>query len=1351
MITIKKTYIFLLLLFTVLTAQGQKGKLFTPDKELSSSLINRIYQDKDGFIWIATENGLNKYDGTKFTAYNSHPNNFNSLFGDNVLSFLEDTKGHFFIGTVKGLNLYDSDRNQFTPVILSQRTNNLNIASIIELSDGRIWLGTSGHGILQLQFSGNKITAKNILLKNVPQEFITLLYQDKKKNIWISTENRGLYCLTPDHKIRKYFTDTDMTWNNITSICEDKDGTLYAGSKGRGLYRFDSRRNTFKPIVYQPVLNLPVKALYIDSHSGNLLVGTDGYGLKIYNVKTQTITDSELSYNRFNFYKSKIHSILEDNQGNLWLGLYQKGAMIFPSETNNFHYIGCYSGPDRQMGSSCVMSLTKDHGGRLWIGTDNDGLYKIQDNKSIHFPGTGTPNSVPSTIMGIYEDSNHTIWLGSFLSGLAKLNPETGQCSYLPLFDDRHTLVKQVYCFAEDRNRNLWIGTMGGGLFRMSLSKKEATPAFYASTFNRWINTLLCTSDDKLLIGTFDGLSCLDLKTHKMKAYLNTANDKKGYIIYSLHEDSKHNIWIGTTEGLLCFNMAANTWKRYTTDNGLPSNIIQSIQEDCDQNLWISTGHGISCFNIPRQEFVNYSVDDGLQGNEFSKNAGYTAPDGEIFFGGTNGVTAFNPSQMAFSTRKPEIRIIGFNIHNRSVYSGMSSGLYTITDKEVGQATTFQLSNYDNSFTLELSAMEFYNPERITYMYSLNDEEWTYLTPGTNKISFSDLKPGTYRFKIRSKDFGEFSATKEITIVIHPAWYATWWFRTLYLLVIAAVGYYSYRQIKRRYELHKQIQEHIHAEEMKEAKLQFFINISHEIRTPMSLIIGPLQKLVKQEDNGDKLAAYKMILRNAQRILRLINQLMDVRKIDKGQMVLQFKPTEVKGFMEDLCRTFDYEAQQKGIHFTFHPDIPDGLRIYVDPENFDKIIVNLLSNAFKFTPNGGDIDLSLHTGMDARTQGALHHYIEITVADTGTGIEPDKINKIFERFYQIRNSINNSTVGTGIGLHLVKSLVQLHHGSIRVCNNENGKGCRFIVRLPLGKSHLNPKEIAEEVSTNSRITDASVFQEDIIPNENRAKSKSKYRVLVVEDDEDIRHYICNEFSRDFHILECTNGKEALEIILKKNPDLVISDVMMPVMDGLTLCRKIKQNIQINSTPVILLTAKTREEDQVEGLGVGADAYITKPFNIDILRKTAENLIRNRELLKNYYKGNQEQEVSVHVESEMTPDEKLMIRIMRVINDNLGNPGLNVDMISKEVGISRVHLYRKLKELTNQSTRDFIRNIRLKEAARLLKEKGYNITRISQLTGFSSIIVFSRTFKEFYGISPKDYAEQDSSDKDTTTD
>lgn len=383
---------------------------------------------------------------------------------------------------------------------------------------------------MQLQFADNKITAKNITLKNVPQEFITLLYQDKKKNVWISTENRGLYCLTPSNKIYRYFTDTDITWNNITSICEDKDGTLYAGSKGRGIFRFDKHDRTFRPIVYQPVMNLPVKSLYMDSFSGNLLIGTDGYGLKIYNTMIRSITDSELSYTRFNFYKSKIHSILKDNQGNLWLGLYQKGAIIFPSETNNFHYIGCFPDQSQQMGSSCVMSLTKDHTGKLWIGTDNDGLYRINDKESTHFPSTGKPTSVPSTIMGIFEDSNHTIWLGSFLSGLAKLNSKTGQCIYLPLFDDRHTLVKQVYCFAEDRDHNLWIGTMGDGLFRMSLTKGEETPSFYASTFNRWINCFLYTSDNKLLIGTFDGLSCLDLKTHKMRAFLNTSNDKKGVL-----------------------------------------------------------------------------------------------------------------------------------------------------------------------------------------------------------------------------------------------------------------------------------------------------------------------------------------------------------------------------------------------------------------------------------------------------------------------------------------------------------------------------------------------------------------------------------------------------------------------------------------------------------------------------------------------------------------------------------------------------------------------------------------------------------------------------------------------------
>lgn len=575
--------------------------------------------------------------------------------------------------------------------------------------------------------------------------------------------------------------------------------------------------------------------------------------------------------------------------------------------------------------------------------------------------------------------------------------------------------------------------------------------------------------------------------------------------------------------------------------------------------------------------------------------------------------------------------------------------------------------------------------------------------------------------------------------------------KTIYCLTAVIITIFIIVQIRQRYRARQEMLEHIHAEQLNEAKLQFFINISHEIRTPMSLIISPLQKLMATDYDTERQQSYNIIYRNAERLLRLVNQLMDIRKIDKGQMQLKFQETDIVSFIQDLHYTFAYQANTKHIKLDFHSEVKE-LKAWIDPKNFDKVILNILSNAFKFTPENGNIQIRLCTGNDPNAaEKALSRYFEISIEDDGIGINETELERIFDRFYQIRNSQNNSNIGTGIGLHLTRSLVELHHGSITVENNQGTPGCRFIVRLPLGKEHLKPEEIDNSaVKQDSVHITTALPTTPLIETPPKTHSKSKYRVLIVEDDDEIRRYICQELGRDFHMQECRNGKEAFTYILKKTPDLIISDIMMPEMDGMTLCSKVKQNINTNHIPVILLTAKSREEDNLEGLSIGADAYITKPFSIEILRQSTFNLIKSRERLRNNFQGSQTQKERMQELEIESPDERLLDRIMKVINDNIANPELNVEMVAETVGISRVHLHRKLKELTNQSTRDLIRNLRLKQAATLLAKKRQSINEVAALTGFTNVAYFSTAFKELYGMTPTAYMEQNAASASSDT-
>ena len=1346
---------FLYLLLSAL-CYGQTGKLFTVDNELSSSMINCIYQDKEDIIWIATEDGLNRYDGAKFSVYKHSFHEEHSLHNNYVRTLFQDTKGTFFIGTLNGLQTYNHATGVFSNVPMLSKTGQkleANIATIIERSNGEILIGTSGHGIFSLNIKQGYLEALQ-MPEYVPSYFISQLYEDRKGTLWVITNNKGIYSIDKDKKIIRHQSEKGIVWPS--SICEDEAGNIYAGCLKNGLFKYNPRTYSFAHINYPAQPQLPVKALYC-MNQYEIYVGTDGNGMKVYNIREETITDLPINITSFNFNKSKIHSILKDRQGNIWLGFFQKGAMVIPPVINKFKYMGYKSSTHNIIGSSCIMSVCKAHNGSYWIGTDNDGIYCITPDgkQKAHFEHIpNTEHSVSSTIMSIYEDSDNNLWIGSYRDGLAKLNPQTGHCEYIPLLSKQHKPVQSVYSIVEDRHRQLWVAAMGAGVYRLDLDTKEVflcPPPENGLEYhpesnmlhNSWINCLLYSTNDKLYIGTYDGLSCLDIPTMNFTSTYNVNRLMQGSVIYALHEDAYHNIWIGTSQGLNLLNHKTHEITRYTTSDGLPSNSISAIEGDSDGYLWISTNYGISRFKPDTQTFVNFYASDGLQGNEFSKGVSFAAPGEELIFGGTNGITYFTPQKITSPNKKPEIRITDFYIHDKSVKSGMKSGSQNIVTTSVMNADRFHLSHKDNSFSIEFSAMEFYSPERISYSYMFNNSTWIDLQPGVNRVSFSGLAPGTYHFRVKARDYNSYSEIKELTVVISPAWYVSWWAKIIYCLVAIGIISFVIIQIRQRYRARQQMLEHMHAEELNEAKLQFFINISHEIRTPMSLIISPLQKLIATDSDAGRQQNYNIIYRNAERLLRLVNQLMDIRKIDKGQMRLKFQETEIVGFIQDLSYTFTYQANAKHIKLDFHhPEIKE-LKVWIDPKNFDKVILNILSNAFKFTPENGNIQIHLRTCHHPDVaRKTLKHYFEIRIEDNGIGIDETELERIFDRFYQIRNSQNSSNTGTGIGLHLTRSLVELHHGSITVENNNDASGCRFIIRLPLGKEHLSPEEIDTQATKKSPVHIMTALPvPPLAESPQKVRSKSKYRILVVEDDEEIRRYICQELSNDFHMQECGNGKEALAHILKKTPDLIISDIMMPEMDGIALCSKIKQNININHIPVILLTAKSREEDNLEGLSIGADAYITKPFNIEILRQNVFNLIKSRERLRNKFQGNQIQEERTQKLETDSPDERLLDRIMKVINDNIANPELNVEMVAETVGISRVHLHRKLKELTNQSTRDLIRNIRLKQAASLLASKRQNVNEVAALTGFSNVAYFATAFKELYGITPTAYMEQ----------
>ena len=1351
--------------------KAQTGKFYSTDKELSNSLINAVYQDRKGFIWIATENGLNKFDGTRFSIYRHNATDSTSLKNNYVRTLFEDSRGNFWIGCINGLQRYDRATDNFHELFISRKDGRKNphITSIIERRNGDLWIATSGQGAISLKKNSNPASfhIETELTDRIGSNYLNVIFEDSRQNLWIATEEKGLYRYSPENKeLKSYKAPYHIAGDDVSAICEDAHGQIFVGTLTKGLFRLSSRQEgNFEPVLYQNRMNLNIRTLIIDTR-GKLIIGTDGEGVKEYQPQQDIIVDSEINAGPFDFSKSKVHSLIEDKDHNLWLGIFQKGLILVPGISNKFDYYGYKSIHNNTIGSSCVMAIHTDEQATIWIGTDNDGLYAINDQgKQLrHYTHqAGNPQSVPGTILCLYEDSNQELWLGSYFNGLARMNKQTGTCQDATslLQGNLNAGKPKVSCIIEDKNKNLWVGTYGSGLYKINLPTQHVT--YYESTRNEnddwsinrlpndWISYLLEDREGMIWIGTYKGLAVLNPQTDNFINYKKQNNLLPGYVVYSLLESSNGEIWAGTSEGLVCLNKDRLTPVLFTTADGLPSDIICGLAEDEKKNIWISTHQGISKLNPPEKKFINYYAGDGLQGNEFTRTAVFKDKRGKIFFGGTNGVTAFYPQDITEIKKEMNVLITGFHVANRPVKKGDKSGNNVITDTAVMDTEQFTLAYNENTFSIDFFVLEFSNPDRISYQYKIKElgDEWISTQPGTNRVTYSSLKPGKYTFSVQARDHNNFSNIRTVTIAITPPWYQTWWAKVIWgclgALLIYALTMYILSRIRHRQEVMRQK----HMEQINEAKLQFFINISHEIRTPMTLIISPLEKLLAE--HSEKQPVYLMIYRNAQRILRLINQLMDIRKLDKGQMHLKFRETDIVGFINDLMQTFNYQAQKKNITFTFEKELEgaDSLKVWIDLNNFDKVLMNVLSNAFKYTHEGGNIEVSLKTGHNDAYRSALKDYFEIDITDNGIGIDKNKIEQIFERFYQIDNDMTQSNFGTGIGLHLSRSLVELHHGIIKAENREDGQGTRFVIRLPLGSNHLKAEELENPEETGSEPTISQLPKDSIYETEEenktneyrKPKAKTRYRVLIVEDDEEIRRYIRSELDSDFRIYECTNGREGLETILKEKPDLVISDVMMPEMDGITLCRKIKQNININHIPIILLTAKSKAEDQIEGLEIGADAYIVKPFNTELLRTTISNLIANRERLRGKLVGEQQVEEKITKIEMKSNDEILMSKVMKTINDHLADPTLNVEMLAANVGMSRVHMHRKLKELTNQSARDFIRSIRLKQAANLLREKNLSVSEVAYATGFSNLSHFSNTFRDFYGISPSEYKEQ----------
>lgn len=1325
----------LLLLFVLchaVSARSENGILYNSVQRLASSYVNQVYQDETGFIWVATNNGLNRYDGYSFLKFGEE----DGLGNENVNCVTADNERNVYAGTPNGIFVKVKGRFHAIKDVSTGDDVEAFVSVFYTMPDGTILFGTSGRGLWKILDTDHAV-----IVENNDLNFIKSMVCGSNGVLWIATEKRGIVSGrlvgTADKPVFKtiktHLPHSDFFFPVITM---GKNNTPFVGLFGGGLYRFDNKRHDFS--LVPGTENLTISSIMMHK-DGKLFLGTNGLGVKVYDPSTGEIRQGQFSSNQLDINRTKVVSIIEDRNQNIWLCLFQKGVFMQRPLKRTFSCVGT---------ESCVMSVTKQQDGTIWMACDQNGLYKLDSNlhQLKHF--LPSPTSFPSTILTMTEDKSGRLWIGSYTQGCGWIDTNTGQYHRASFSYGNAQAVFDIRC---DYKGRMWVGTLGDGLKCYDPSTEKVTEykneTGKLGLVNNYILQMEISTDRKMLfIGTATGLSCLDVTNGKWKKIIGEDALHVGKAIKALRFSPKTGLWIGTYKGLYNINFKENKEIEYPLNiGGTLSNILSIEFEDKgEEAVWVSTSNGLFRLNPKTGKMNSFYSSDGTQGNEYSDGVSFhDCVTGQMLFGGTDGLTAFNPKNIKPQTSKYDIFISSMEVSGKRVKSFDKSGGYTICEKAVSECEQFDFSYEDNSISINFSTPLYSGTEHTTFSYSINGEKWVTIPRCENTLTLSRLSPGDYHFRVKASDNGRESVLREFTITIHNAWYFTPFARFVYVIIIVIVILWYLRNRKQKQRQIRALQEHKLAEEINEQKLQFFINLSHDMRTPMTLIVTPIMKLIREDGDAARQATYEVIRRNAERILSLINQILDIRKIDKGQMNMHMHETPIVPYMDDIIRMFQSHASHKHINYTVNVDVDTDLTVWIDRSHFDKVLMNLLSNAFKYTQTGGTVTVTLTADEKNFT---------IRVFDDGEKLQEKDIQRIFNRFYQSDNSVNSNKSGAGIGLHIVKSIVELHHGTVEASNVENG--VLFTVTIPLGSANLSPEEIetdsdkASPPALASRVDPVSGLKaprEGANANEqlnaNANSNSHRPMVIIIEDEDDIRDYLTNELSTTYRVKAFSDGAEALPTILREIPQIIVSDVMMPNMDGYTLCSRVKANVNTNHIPFILLTAKSLDDDKLQGLETGADLYVTKPFNMDLLRHNIANLIASRHLMQNKFTGKEEAGAQLDTPEVESFDEKLLSRIMSVINNNINNSDLNIDMICREVGISRVHLHRKMKELTNQTPHDFIRNLRMKQAARMLSQHTRSVTEIMYLCGFNSATSFSTMFKKMYGVSPREYMKE----------
>ncbi len=1284
---------------------ADSGELFTSGK-LSSSLINCIVQDKYGYIWVGTEYGLSKFDGYRFTNYLHNEEDTTSITDNIISDLLVDKKGNLWIGCAKGLMRYNYETNNFSRLQFPDGRKP-RIYSMVESHRGDILLGTAGYGLYSVKDNGIEKTANNrftirwerAYAERDSDVFFTHIYEDKHHYLWQSS-----HLLTFTRFIEKQGKVQRKDFKSpygapVAFIQHRPQAMLIVCMYGIIYYDYQTGRiadagydlGTFKNHV-------TINNATFD-HDGNLYISTSEHGALIIKKGSNKVEQLENSNSNFNLSTAFVNDIIEDKDNNLWIGCYKKGLYLLNQRQQAFSSWS-FSAQNYIIGSS-VSSIAPGENGETWCTVQNSGVFCFDASGKI----IAHPTSPAGTCI-IYKDRRGAYWISNG-SALYSYNPHTGA------YQEKLTFTSAgIYCMTDDNQGNLYISVYSKGLYIYNVESGKVTVLNMRQRGNKgflcndWVRSMAFDHTGHLWIGTSNGVSCLNTKTLSFKdfGWNIILKDRQAN---GICEGKNGNMIIGTEEGLYLFDRKNNKTLALPHAEVLKGKQVCSIIKDHQGDLWISTTMGIWQYDQKNRQFIGHINGNGLTTREYVLGSSMHTASDLIAFGTSDGITTFYPERVrAKKMELGDVHLTNFIIDGKPINC--------LTDE-------FTIPYEENSFTLEFSLLNYRNTDNISFQYRINEGKWNSTNEGSNAVSFNKLKPGSYTLEVRAMSNGNFSKKSTIIhIKVCDPWYASTWAFLLYFLTAAGIILY----IIYRYERHRK-------EDLEETKMQFLINATHDIRSPLTLIMGPLNKLKTRITDAESKQDIDTIDRNAQRLLLLVNQILDERKIDKDQMHLHCQKTDLKEFLRGIMSLYNFNVQERSITLSLKEDESlkeeGNLQVWIDRINFDKVISNLLSNAMKYTSDGGEITLIIGKNKESAI---------IKVEDTGIGLKEEKTDRLFERFYQGNNNSDIHIEGTGIGLNLCRALVKMHGGTIRAYNRTDGiKGSCFEVNIPLGKEHLRPEEILQEDSTKTAESTGK-----------RTQANRNFNILIVDDDAEIAHYIKTELSDWYRFEHASNGKEGLKMLLTGKYDLVISDVMMPEMDGVTMLKKIKGNSNVSDIPVILLTSKSEVENRLEGLRKGADAFLAKPFNMEELHILIDNLVDNVRRIRGKYSGAQGQKAKIEQIQVKGNNDALMERVMKYMNEHLADPDLNVEKLTEDVGISRAQLHRKLKEIAGVSAGEFIRNLRLEQAARLIEEGQINITQVAYSVGFSNQTHFSTVFKKHYGMSPSEYAETKRNEK-----